>query len=231
MYKKWPTDRSSWYFNLRINGGIMQRSYKMHPFDAYIMYIALKRHFTQKTYDYHKYNGKIKASYTAFKKRNDKSFFEKIASKYNKQDLENLYVSNFIVDHSLWVGDIANESGAVTVYKQWMLRQEALTYQYSEELKLIRQFIIDNDCKFNDIVVSPNPGNHPVLFKLLLQDVISMETFCILDNVVNFSRYFERDMIDDEIWGQKGLVVRKYKPFLKYDIDAFKENTRTIMTR
>ncbi len=40
-------------------------------FKTYVDYLALKRHFTTKTYDYHKYNGKVKVSFEAFQTRKD----------------------------------------------------------------------------------------------------------------------------------------------------------------
>ena len=34
----------------------------MSSFDCYVIYLAIKAHFSRKTYDYFKYNGHIKAS-------------------------------------------------------------------------------------------------------------------------------------------------------------------------
>lgn len=32
----------------------------VEPFEVYQKYLAMKRHFTSDSYDYHKYNGKVK---------------------------------------------------------------------------------------------------------------------------------------------------------------------------
>ena len=38
----------------------------MNAFDCYVIYLAIKAHFSRKTYDYFKYNGHIKASQDKF---------------------------------------------------------------------------------------------------------------------------------------------------------------------
>ena len=58
----------------------------MNSFEVYSTYVALKTHFSRKTYDYFKYNGTVKVSIEKYNKRPDKYFFEKIAKKYNKED-------------------------------------------------------------------------------------------------------------------------------------------------
>ena len=50
----------------------------MEAFQAYKTYVAIKNHFTSKTYDFFKYNGRTKASRSTFEKRNDKYFFSKL---------------------------------------------------------------------------------------------------------------------------------------------------------
>lgn len=209
----------------------MIANYKTNPFITYKMYVAIKRHFTSKSYDYIKYRGKINATETAFKARDDKYFFEKLSKKYKKEDLENFFVSNFAVNGNLWVGTLANEMPAVANYKAWLKRQESLFYNYQEELKLIKQFIVSKDIRFKDIIISQKKGKHPLLFQFLLRDMISIETFCILDKIINFTKYFNRDMMHDEIWEQKSMITNKYACFIDIDIEKYKETTYNTMQR
>ena len=53
----------------------------MMPFDCYKIYLALKNHFTRDSYDYHKYNGRTRATVEAFYKRKDRFWFEKMCRK------------------------------------------------------------------------------------------------------------------------------------------------------
>jgi len=48
---------------------------KVTPYQVYTEYLALKSHFTNKNYDYFKYNKKVRATLTSFNRRKDKYFF------------------------------------------------------------------------------------------------------------------------------------------------------------
>ena len=51
----------------------------MSPFEAYKLYTAIKNHFTTESYDYFKYNGKVRASEHTFETRKDKYMFYKLS--------------------------------------------------------------------------------------------------------------------------------------------------------
>ncbi len=74
-------------------------------FAAFAMFHALKLHFTG-SYDYVKYNGKTNVSKQSFSIRKDKFTFYRLSRKYSLDELRNYYISNFIVQHVNWVGDI-----------------------------------------------------------------------------------------------------------------------------
>ena len=58
----------------------------VEPYDAYVKYLAMKSHFTDKKYDYIKYNGKVKAWRTTFETRRDKYFFYKLSKQKNPEE-------------------------------------------------------------------------------------------------------------------------------------------------
>ena len=66
---------------------------RVEPYDAYVKYLALKSHFSQKNYDYIKYNGKVKAWRTTFETRKDKYFFYKLSK---MKDPVEFLIANFI---------------------------------------------------------------------------------------------------------------------------------------
>ena len=69
---------------------------KVGPFDTYKTYLSLKNHFTSKTYDYHKYCGKSRASVQSFYKRKDRFWFEKLARQKDDKEIENFFIANFV---------------------------------------------------------------------------------------------------------------------------------------
>ena len=91
----------------------------MEGFDVFKTYLALKLHFTSKTYDYHKYEGKVTAKLDTFTKRNDRYFFYKLSKKYKASEIEDFFVANFIKNDRNWIGSLLNNDGETT-YKDYI---------------------------------------------------------------------------------------------------------------
>ena len=51
----------------------------MQPVDVYLTYCAIKAHFGEGDYDFHKFGGKSKVSIGSFYKRSDRSFFVRLS--------------------------------------------------------------------------------------------------------------------------------------------------------
>ena len=84
----------------------------MVPFDTYKTYLALKNHFTKDSYDYHKYQGKSRASLQSFYKRKDRYWFEKLSRQKEEKDVIDFFVANFTTcsdPQTLWIGEIIKE--------------------------------------------------------------------------------------------------------------------------
>jgi len=178
-------------------------------FDAYVTYLAIKRHFTTKSYDYYKYNGKVKANMDTFATRNDAFFFGKLAK---KPDYVNLILSNVIEEPKIWVRDIVGDEGEQR-YNAWKKKIDSLGYTFKNELGLLK-----DDYKSNFIV---SDGQHPHLITLFLQKRISLETFTILAYAANIFSYWEQNVVDKFIAYDIIDLSKKYKPFLTYDGQRF----------
>lgn len=193
----------------------------MTPFQVFSEYLALKSHFTNKNYDYFKYNKKVRATEASFSKRPDKYFFEKTSRKYNDKEIVDFFVSNFIASSSsekLWIGEIIN-SGEKN-YTEWMKRQQSLTYMFREQsTELFSQTKLENvfDCS----------KGHPILLKKYLSGKLSPEVFVIYDRIFNFSKNFDKKL-QDPIWESIGLKLTKYSPFVKFDVFNCKKILRDI---
>lgn len=178
-------------------------------FKTYIDYLALKRHFTTKSYDYQKYQGKVKASFEAFQTRNDAFFFYKLSLKPERHDL---ILANMISNPNVWIRDILEETGE-EVYMNWKKRIDGLTYHFQQDLKTL-----DDDYKSNFIVAN---GQHPKLLSLFLQRKLSIESFTIITNLSNTLDYWEANIVDKIVASDKIQLSRKYYPFLDIDRKKF----------
>lgn len=182
------------------------KSYK-----AYIDYLALKKHFTTKGYDYHKYNGKVKASFEKFQSRSDVFFFYKLS---RKRDYRNILISNMIKNPNVWIRDVIDEQG-LEVYNDWLKRIESLSYTFKRELNNL-----DEDYKSNFVVTN---GQHPLLMTLYLQNKISFETFTILCKISKTFDYWEKEIVDKIVAYDIMTLSKKYYPFLEIDQKKFSE--------
>ena len=95
----------------------------MTPYEVYIDYLALKKHFTTEHYDYHKYNGKVNASKDSFEKRKDKFFFEKIS---RHRDPHGLMLANFLKLDDIWVKNLTGDE-ATERYNQWLGKLQSIS--------------------------------------------------------------------------------------------------------
>ena len=107
----------------------------MNGFEVYKIYLAVKLHFTSKnrSYDFHKHSGRTTARLGTFTKRRDRYFFHKLSKLYNDRDIADYFVSNFVTNTNLWVGDIIGRVGDEN-FKLWQKKIEALSYYFEQDI-------------------------------------------------------------------------------------------------
>jgi hypothetical protein len=177
----------------------------MTPYEVYIDYLALKRHFTTDSYDYHKYNGKVKAKKESFEKRKDKFFFEKIS---RHRDPHGLMLANFLKSDDIWVKNLTGDE-ASEQYNKWLGKLQSISRSVENELS-----VLDDDFDSNFKVLD---GKHPNLLKLYLADKLSIETFIIVYDLVGCESYWNNKLKNDFIWDEVKKKIKKVRPFLVYD--------------
>jgi len=195
----------------------------MDAIDAYKVYLGIKNHFTQDSYDWFKYNKKVNVTYDSFMKRKDKIFFAKLG---NRKDayLEEFLVSNFLHDTKMWVGELLSEE-CEDRYKEWKRRQESLTYIFKNEMDFVSGWTPEQLNEFFD----SKGGDHPPIIKKYLRGDISLETLAILNSVLHFVKRYDI-MIHDPIYKEVSKICKKYQPFLSYDTVKMKKTLREIVT-
>jgi hypothetical protein len=182
---------------------------------AFAMYNSLKLHFTSKSYDYFKYHGKTNVSSVTFLKNKSKYQFYKLARKYNLDELRDFYVANFL-EGDKWVGEIANADGE-EVYKKWQKRIQSLTYTFENDI----MYLLSNGGS-PDEMLEVKPNSYPVLMHLVQLKQVSLETLCILNDIMNFFSMWDKKIDDDIVWPDFKMKCEKYTPFLNYDKVKFK---------
>ena len=189
----------------------------MMPFDCYKIYLALKNHFTRDSYDYHKYNGRTRATVETFYKRKDRFWFEKMCRKKTEKEVEDFFVANFVScsdPETLWIGDLMKSGDSN--YTEWKKRVQSLSYIFKEE---VESHISGNNF---DTMFFIKGGRHPQLLKEHLQGHLSLETMLILDRILGYKNNFDKKL-DDPVWKVTSTRMKKYSPFLNIDVFTYKK--------
>ena len=187
----------------------------MTAFESYRMYIALKLHFTTDSYDYFKFNGKTRVTETNFEKRKDRYFFKKLTNRKKDAEILPYFVANFVADSSGWIGNMVRADGDDN-YRAWKKRMESLHYNFSEDVDFLLQQVNEFDQLFKIM------ETHPPLLKFLLGKQISMETFVILNQILNFIPQFDNKITETIVWTDVRRTVTKYSSFITVDTVKYK---------
>lgn len=191
----------------------------MTPFEAYKLFLAVKMHFTQPSYNFFKYNGKVNANLDSFNKRRDKFHFAKLAK--HKDPLGYLAAQYVTGNFNGWVGDLFTEETDL-IYTQYQARQQSITYNFQSDLTKLEEGFISK-FKVKD-------GQHPEALVMFRRGKISIETFTILNNILHFFQLWDIRIDDTVIWPSIRERCLKYEPFLYYDKAKIKSLIRPLMS-
>lgn len=195
----------------------------MDEFSVYKMYLALKLHFTTDKYDVIQQRGKVRASRQAFAKRKDLYSIKKVSKTYSDEEVANFLIANFI-SGDRWGGMFDAEAGER--YLQWKKRIESLTYIFNNDIDNVLNELSNQNLSFSE-AFSFSGNNHPYILKAFLRNSITLETLVILDKLIGFVELFDKKLDDKIIWPDVSRLIKKYKPFLKFD----KEKYNAILRR
>jgi len=183
---------------------------------AFALYNSLKLHFTSNSYNYFKYHGKTNVTQDTFLKRKDKYSFYKLSRKFDIDELKDYLVCNFVFGKSSWVGEMLSQDGE-EIYKKWTKTNQSLTYVFENDISKLLDSVDAPDDLF--IIQS---GSYPKMLSSVMEEDITLETFVILNSIMNFYPMFDKKIDDDIIWPNLKLKCEKYEPFLNYDRSKFR---------
>ena len=182
--------------------------YQVTPYEVYQKYLSLKQHFNKKGYDYFKFQGKVRANESSFEKRKDKHHFIRLSKIYKDEELTKFFVSNFVVTKDLWVGNVTSPEGRNN-YIAWKAKIQSLPYVFENEVEAM----FDENETFNDIF-NVEDGQHPPIVRHVFGNEVSLETFVVLDSILNFSSKFNENIEETVIWPELYSMCNNYAPFV-----------------
>ena len=191
----------------------------IHGFDVYRMYLAMKLHFTNPNFDYFTAGGKTNAKEKTYQQRNDFWFYETLARKYKKEEIQELLLASFVISEDsskVWIGDI-KQSGKDR-WVVWKKSQQSLAYTVEQDLESVASSMGSQGYTFNNLFETM--GGHPPLLKLFLKRQLNLDTLVVMDIVLGFTKRWDKEL-KDPLWEQLSLKIKKYKPFLSINRDKY----------
>jgi len=194
----------------------------MSPYDVYKSYLALRLHFTTDQYDVIKQQGRVRASKQAFFKRKDLFAIKKISETLQDKEIVDFLIANFI-SGDRWGGvfDIESKKN----YLDWKRRIESMSYTFEKELSLLCDKLEKFNLDFHYAFEVTNK-QHPLILKMFLKKIVSIETLVILNKLNNFTAQLDAELKDDIMWPDVSRLINKYSPFLNVDKDKYESIVR-----
>ena len=188
----------------------------MTGYEAYELFQALKRHFTQEKFDFFKYRGHINTSKEAFENRKDKWHFYKISRKFGtKQELTDFLIANFLDNENIWVNNLLVEEADIR-YIEYKKVMQSLAYTFENDC-----ISLFEDCKEpNDLLVTK--GDYPILLTKALRKEIHIQTLVLLNNILGFVPMWSKTITDTIRWPNYHMKMLKIASFLPQDSVRYK---------
>lgn len=186
---------------------------RLSPFEAFCMFQALKLHFTNESYDYFRYNGKVKQTVDQFNQKRDKYFYHRLCRRYNSDEIQDYIVANLLADESVWVGKLLDDDSD-DIYTNYIKKKQSLSYRFKNEVEHILT-THSNPFKFED-------NNYPAIINDYMRGDVSLDTLIILNDVTQCFAKFDKKLKGDFLWDKLYFKCRKFRPFLSYDKEKIK---------
>lgn len=170
----------------------------------------------------------MRISDTAYQKRRDKYFFEKLSDKYTLKELALIFMSNLVANQDAWIGDIS-DADALVFYREYIGRLKRIKQVFEDDIKNIYYFSKKVEVQaLSEIFDYNKKVNSSYIFKLLQSNVISFETFILLDSFMDIINKHD-EQTNDLVWSKYSTKLNAYKKILIIDnLEARKLFIETI---
>ncbi|QEM42466.1 hypothetical protein [Klebsiella phage PhiKpNIH-6] len=182
---------------------------------VYLLYLMLKNHFAGR-YDVIKYNWVMRVSDKAYQKRRDKYFFEKLAEKHTLKELTLIFMSNLVANQDAWIGDIS-DADALVFYREYIGKLKMIKNTFEDDVKNIYYFAKKVEVNaLSEIFEYNEKVQTSYIFKLLQSNVISFETFIMLDSFLDIINKHD-SATNNLVWETYSTKLKAYRKLLEVD--------------
>jgi hypothetical protein len=176
----------------------------MTSFDVYQLYVAIKSHFKNPSYNFFTYNGKVKGcTPSSFDKKPYKLIFTAIRNKHVvREKIQQIFVTNLFENPDIWCGDFLSES-SYEIFLQHKKINSAFHYYLQHDLRVLSTENSQHD-------------DRPILLRCFEQRIIQPQTFIYLCQTYNlYKKFVGLNPYSDELLHR----CEKYSHFLELRVD------------
>lgn len=171
-------------------------------------YQAVKLHFTTKSYDYFKYQGKVKKDNFI-----DIVPYTIISKGKLKTDFPDFFIPGLFHNPKMKIEYFMNDDYS-KIWKYWKGYQLSPLYFLKEELSEIKSYLNNKNIEFNHLFkVSEN--ELPLIYRFLVKSEISPQTILYMDQVLSFRPIFERKVTESIMYPKLETRIKKITNFVK----------------
>ena len=175
------------------------------PYKVYCKWCAIKAHLYTKAYNILIYGKRTNASEVSFERRPDKSAFYAIANSVDWKEVDHWMVANLEYRDNPSPFDLVKDFElAKKVYDRWVKNITFIKENYVDDLRIIAKAA---DWKWSNIA-SLKKNEYPLPFRLMMAQKITIESWCLLDDLLKLSDKWNEKYLDGM---HLGLTSRHHK--------------------
>lgn len=189
----------------------------MSGYRLFVLFHNLRNHFngSYKLSDY-KYTPTDKsATVEHFNKKPDKVNYDRMAVKYSSTDLYYILIDSFVNCDIVVISDI-DLNRYHNKKLEYRRKLSNATKTFNNDLDSIIELVKKRNKRFASIFSFK--GGHPPILKMMLSDSIDIETFIILDSVMNLVALFDKNIGNDFTWKVERVRIMAYRDLIKFDL-------------
>jgi len=214
---------------------MMSKEETEKTFRAWSTYHGLYLHFTS-GYDFKKYSGRgkwnnLESMEKHFSKHesnglysSQRMIFKKLGMQFpSRPELIYFFLSQFTAGN--WYPTKFDSY----LYDEYQNKMNNFNQLIKHDTEEIRIYMEEYELGFNKLFTLDGI-NHPGIMKLVLSDSISIETFTVLDIILEFTKRIDM-RLSDPLWDKISKLSKDYRPFLSIDAYGLSSMILRILTK
>lgn len=183
----------------------------MSGFDVFRIHRPIRFHFTS-DYDFFRYNGKCQGIQRRhYETSKDKYQYDKIAKELNT-DFASFIIYCVSRTPDMWIGCFLDEH--LDSFHPWLSFLNSFEDSVVEEVRCLLWDVLVVRRESFDFLLETSKNTHSFLLNRMFSGKVSVETFCVLDEIFDLSKEYNNSLKNDPVWASASMRIKKYRPFL-----------------